>query len=59
MAIEQNRSTMGKLQPISEQLAAMLPEDKANYRVPEGYLRAIHFRWGGRVDRALTGVDWV
>jgi hypothetical protein len=44
MAIEQNASALRRLRPVSEQLAATAPEDRAQYRLPDGHLRAIHFR---------------
>jgi hypothetical protein len=46
MAIEQNAATVSILRPASEALAAMGPEDRANYRLPDNALRAVHFRWG-------------
>lgn len=44
MVIECVSSTLQRLQPLAEQLEAMPPEDKSNFRIPEGALRPIHYR---------------
>lgn len=44
MCIETNNSALRKLIPLRDQFAAMSPEDKALYRLPEDALGAIHFR---------------
>eukprot|EP00879_Flechtneria_rotunda_P010154 GHRR01010615.1.p1 GENE.GHRR01010615.1~~GHRR01010615.1.p1 ORF type:complete len:776 (+),score=281.26 GHRR01010615.1:210-2537(+) len=44
MCIETNNSALNKLIPLRDVLAAMSPEDKALWRLPEGALGAIHFR---------------
>lgn len=49
MCIETSKSTLSKLQPLATSFAAMSPEDKALYRLPEGLLGAIHFRAAERI----------
>eukprot|EP00775_Hariotina_reticulata_P006274 gene6274-6513_t len=49
MCIETSKSTLSKLQPLAASFAAMSPEDKALYRLPEGLLGAIHFRAAERI----------
>lgn len=44
MAIECVTSTVKRLQPLAEQLETMGPEEKANFRIPEGALGPIHYR---------------
>lgn len=43
MAIECVTSTVKRLQPLAEQLETMGPEEKANFRIPEGALGPIHY----------------
>ncbi|KAI8469341.1 MAG: hypothetical protein J3K34DRAFT_522233 [Monoraphidium minutum] len=44
MAIEQNRATLELLRPVSAALGGMASEDRVQYRLPDGMLRAVHFR---------------
>ena len=44
MAIECVTSTIQRLQPLAEQLEALGPEEKTNFRIPEAALGPIHYR---------------
>lgn len=44
MAIECVASTIKRLSPLAEQLETLGPEEKANFRIPEGALGPIHYR---------------
>ena len=49
MLIEQNTSAVRAIRPLCEDIMTMSPEDKQNYRIPEGAMRPIHFRMIGRI----------
>lgn len=44
MVIDQNSSAIKHLQPLADEIAALSEEDRANWVLPEGALRAFHFR---------------
>ena len=44
MVIECVTSTIQRLQPLAEQLEALGPEEKTNFRIPEAALGPIHYR---------------
>ncbi len=44
MVIECGASTIQRMQPLAEQLLALEPEERTNFRVPEGVLGPIHYR---------------
>ena len=44
MAMECVTSTIQRLQPLAEQLEALGPEEKTNFRIPEAALGPIHYR---------------
>lgn len=44
MVIDQNASAIKSLQPLADEIANMSEEEKANWVLPEGALRAFHFR---------------
>lgn len=54
MCIETNCATLRRLQPVAERIAQLSPEEKAAFRLPEGALGPVHFRWVG-----LGGWIWV
>ena len=61
MVIECVSSTLQRLQPLAEQLEAMPPEDKSNFRIPEGALGPIHYRsiqkiYGMRVTALMLAI---
>ena len=49
MLIEQNSSAVRAIKPLCEDIMKMSPEDKQNYRIPEGAMRPIHFRMIGKI----------
>ena len=44
MVIETNSSTIRAIKPLCEDIMKMNPEEKANYRVPEGVMSPVHYR---------------
>ena len=49
MLIEQNTSAVRAIRPLCEDIMKMSPEDKQNYRIPDGAMRPIHFRMIGKI----------
>ena len=49
MVIDQNSSAIKAMQPLAEEIAALSEEDRANWTLPDGALRAFHFRAVNRI----------
>ena len=59
MLIEQNSSAIRAIRPLCEDIMKMSPEDKQNYRIPEGAMRPIHFRLIGKIyGEACSVLRW-
>lgn len=61
MALAQNASTIALLKPMSDQLAALGPEERASFRLPEGKLGPVQFRCarvGLVAGRRMVGKAW-
>ena len=59
MLIEQNGSAIRAIRPLCEDIMKMSPEDKQNYRIPEGAMRPIHFRMIGKIyGEACSLLRW-
>ena len=44
MVIECGASTIQRLQPLAEKLLALEPEERANFRIPDGVMGPVHYR---------------
>ena len=44
MVIECGASTIQRLQPLAEKLLALEPDERANFRIPDGVMGPVHYR---------------
>lgn len=49
MIIDQNASAIKAMQPLAKEIASLSEEERANWTLPEGALRAFHFRAVARI----------